>query len=128
MSAAQVHAVERLVVFRAALQTFTDKAKDAMSGNQMEIRRSVDWVEGQLASWKAEIRHAEDAVIQAKLELARRKMMKVGDRPADTTFQEKELRKAKARLAHAEGKRDSSKQWLLRLPDDIEEYDGLARP
>src|SRR5438445_12086290 len=105
-NAAQVHAVERLVDFKASLQTFTDKAKDAMSGNQMEIRRSFDWVEAQLSYWKVEIRHAEDAVIQAKLELARRKMMKVGDRPADTTFQEKELRKAQARLAHAEDRRD----------------------
>jgi chromosome segregation ATPase len=99
-----------------------------MGGNQMELRRSQDWLESQLALWKAEIRHAEDAVFQAKSELARRKMMKVGDRPPDTTFQEKELRKAKARLAHAEDKRDRTKHWLRRLPDDIEEYDGQARP
>ncbi len=128
MSAAQVHAVERLAEFKAALQTFTDKAKDAMSGNQMEIRRSLDWVEGQLQFWKAEIRRAEDAVIQAKNELARRKLMRIGDRPPDTTFQEKALRKAQARLAHAEEKRDNTKAWLRRLPDDIQEYDGQARP
>src|SRR5438034_1570297 len=101
MASAQVHAVQRLADFKAALQTFTDKAKDAMSGNQMELRRTLDWLEAQLAMWKAEIRHAEDAVFQAKQELARRKMMKVGDRPPDTTFQEKELRKAKARLEYA---------------------------
>jgi chromosome segregation ATPase len=128
MASAQVHAVQRLADFKAALQTFTDKAKDAMSGNQMELRRSQDWLEAQLAAWKVEIRHAEDAVFQAKAELARRKMMKVGDRPPDTTFQEKELRKAQARLAYAEDKRDKTKHWLRRFPDDIEEYDGQARP
>ena len=69
MPSAEVYALERLVEFKAALQIFADKGKDAMSGNQMEIRRSLDWVEGQLASWKAEIRHAEDAVIQAEQRL-----------------------------------------------------------
>ena len=128
MSSAQVHAIERLADFKAALQTFTDKAKDAMSGNQMEIRRAQDWLESQLQGWKSEIRRAEEAVIQAKNELARRKMMRISDRAPDTTHQEKELRKAQARLAHAEEKRDNTKAWLRRLPDDVEEYDGLARP
>jgi chromosome segregation ATPase len=128
MSTAQVHAVERLADFKAALQTFADKAKDAMSGNQMQIRRSLDWLESQLANWKTEIRRAEEAVFQAKQELARRKMMKIGDRPPDTTSQEKELRKAQARLEHAQEKQEHTKAWLRRLPDDIDDYNGLARP
>jgi chromosome segregation ATPase len=128
MPSAQVHAIERLTDFRAALQTFADKAKDAMSSNQMEIRRSIDWLESQLQLWKSEIRRAEELVFQAKQELTRRKMMKIGDRTPDTTAQEKELRKAQARLEHAEEKRDNTKSWLQRLPDDVEEYDGLARP
>jgi len=128
MSQAQVHAVERLADFKASLQTFTDKAKDAMSANQMELRRSLDWLESQLQLWKSEIRKAEEAVFQAKNELTRRKMMRISDRPPDTTAQEKELRKAQARLAHAEEKRDNTKAWLRRLPDEIEQYDGLARP
>src|ERR1022692_1702897 len=125
---AQVHSVERLADFKAALQTFAAKAKDAMSSNAMEIRRSQEWVEGQLDLWKAEIRRAEDAVVLAKNELARKKMMRIGDRPPDTTEQEKALRKARARLAHAEEKRDHCKAWLLQLPDAVLEYDGPARP
>ena len=128
MSSAQVHAVERLSDFKAALQMFADKAKDAMSGNQMQIRRSLDWLESQLQSWTTEIRKAEEAVFQAKQELARRKMMRISDRPPDTTAQEKELRKAQARLAHAEEKRDNTKAWLRRLPDEVDDYDGQARP
>jgi len=128
MSTAQVHAVSRLADFKAALQSFADKAKDAMSGNQMQIRRSLDWLEAQLAHWKAEIRRAEEAVFQAKQELARRKMMKIGDRPPDTTSQEKELRKAQARLAYAQEKHDNTRSWLRRFPDEVEDYNGLARP
>lgn len=128
MSTARVHAVERLAEFEAAVRTYTDKAKSAMSANQMEIRRAYDWLEAQLNLWKAEIRRAEDAVIQAKTELARRRMIKFNDRPPDTTDQEKALRKAQARLAHAEEKRDNTKRWIRQLPDAVEEYDGQGRP
>jgi HD superfamily phosphohydrolase len=128
MSTAKVHAVERLADFEACVRTFADKAKNAMSANQMEIRRAYDWLETQLNLWKAEIRRAEDAVTQAKIELTRRRMIKFNDRPPDTTEQEKVLRRAQARLAHAEDKRDNTKRWLRQLPDAIEEYDGQARP
>jgi len=128
MPSAQVTAVARLADFKAALQTFADRGKDAMSSNGMEIRRSQDWLESQLALWKAEIRRAEEAVVAAKNELARKKMMRISDRPPDTTDQEKALRKAQARLAYAEEKRDNAKKWLRQLPDAVEEYDGQARP
>lgn len=128
MSAAQVHAVQRLADFRAALATFADRGKNAMSGNSMEIRRALDWLTEQLQGWQGEIRRAEEAVVVAKNELARKKMMRIGDRPPDTTDQEKQLRKAQARLAHAEEKRDNTKRWLRQLPDAIEEYNGQAKP
>jgi hypothetical protein len=67
-------------------------------------------------------------VVVAKNELARKKMMRISDRPPDTTDQEKALRKAQARLARAEDKRDQCKAWLGRMPDAVEEYDGQARP
>lgn len=128
MSSAQVHALQRLAEFKAALQSFADKAKDAMSGNAMAIRRSGDWLDEQLGLWKSEIRRAEDAVIQARNELVRKKMMRIGDRQPDTTEEEKVLRRAQARLAHAEEKRDNTKRWVRELPDAVEEYDGQARP
>ena len=128
MSTAQVHAVQQLADFRACLQTFRDKAKDAMGSNAMEIRRCQDWLETQLQMWKGEIRRAEEAVIAAKNELARRRMMRIGDRPPDTTEQEKVLRKARQRLEHAEEKRDNTKKWLLKFPDAVEEYDAQAKP
>jgi chromosome segregation ATPase len=94
----------------------------------MEIRRSSDWLEEHLLMWKAEIRRAEDEVFQAKKDLSFRRMMRVGDRPADTTEQEKALRRAQAKLAFAEDKRDQTKAWIRKLPDAVEEYDGQARP
>jgi hypothetical protein len=128
MATAHVTALQRLADFKAAVQIFADKAKDAMSSNAMEIRRSSDWLEGQLLLWKGEIRRAEDEVFQAKKELALRRMMRIGDRPADTTEQEKMLRRAQAKLDFAEEKREQTRAWIRKLPDAVEEYDGQARP
>lgn len=128
MSQAQVHAVDRFADFKAALVTFAERGKDAMSAAGMEIRRAHDWLESQLGMWKTEIRKAEEAVIAARNELVRKKMMRIGDRAPDTTDEEKTLRRAQARLAHAEEKRDACKAWLRQLPDAVEEYDGHARP
>src|SRR5689334_2491859 len=104
MPSAQVYTIERLAEFKTALQIFADKGKDAMSGNAMEIRRAQDWLESQLALWKTEVRKADEAVVQAKAELVRKKMMRISDRPPDTTDQEKALRKAQARLDFSEQK------------------------
>ncbi len=128
MSSARVHALQPLAEFQAGLQNFRDKAKDALGSNAMEIRRCLDWLESQLDAWKGEIRRAEEAVFVAKSELTRRKMMRISDRPPDTTEQEKALRKAQMRLAHAEEKRDHTKAWLMKFPDAVEEYDGQSRP
>ena len=125
---AKVHSLDRLEEFKAAVRTFIDKAKSAMSANTLSIRREHDWLQQQILTWKAEIIRAEDDVFHAKRELARRRMMRVGDRPIDTTEQEKDLRRAQRRLAFAEEKRDHCKAWLLRLPDAVDEYDGKARP
>jgi hypothetical protein len=128
MPSAQVTVVERLEEFKIALLIFADKGKDAMSGNAMEIRRSLDWLEAQLAIWKSVIRKAEEDVVHAKNALSRKKMMRISDRPPDTTDEEKALRKAQAWLAFAEGKRDHTTRWIRKLPDDVEEYNGQARP
>jgi hypothetical protein len=125
---AQVYELQRFADFSAAVQTFVEKAKDAMGANAMAIRRLQDWLETQLDLWKTEIRRAEEAVFIAKQELVRRKMMRIGDNKLDTTEQEKVLRRAQARLAFAEEKRDHTKAWLRKFPDAVEEYDGQAKP
>jgi hypothetical protein len=128
MSSAQVHAVPRFADFKAALVTFAERGKDALSANSMEIRRARDWLDSQASFWKVEIRRSEEAVAHARNELARKRMMRIGDRPPDTTDQEIALRKAQARLAHAEEKADNTRTWTRQLPDAVEEYDGQARP
>jgi len=124
---AHVVSVGALADFRAGLCVFADEAKNALTTLDMDIRRALDWLTGQLQHWKEEARAAEDAVILARNELARRRMMRISDRPPDTTEQEKVLARARAWLEHAQERLENTKRWLWALPEEIRDYEGPAR-
>jgi hypothetical protein len=126
MSSAQVQSLEKLQEFQAYLATYCHQAKEAMSSIEMDIRRMLDWLEERMQFWSAEMRRAEDDVYKAKQELARRRLIRIGDRPADTTEQEIALAKAQQRLHYAQEKRAACRRWQRDMPDSIDEYQSSA--
>ena len=66
-------------------------------------------------------------VIQAKIELNQLRNQRIGDRRPDTTFQEKVLRRAQAKLEFAEEKLAATKRWQRDLPHELMNYEGPAR-
>src|ERR1700677_3979818 len=108
---AKISAIDAINDLRVALICFGEEATEALTAAEAEIRRTEEWVEDQLKYWQQEVRHGEDEVFQAKTELTRRKMMSFGDRPVDTTDQELALRRARARLEHAEDQVEISRRW-----------------
>jgi len=125
--AAHVTDSRALVEFRAMLCTFADEARDALGMIDHEIRRTVAFVEEQVHEWRAAVRQAEDEVIQAKIEYNQRRSQRIGDRQPDTSFQEKVLRKAQAKLEYAEDKLTLARRWQRDLPREIMNYEGPAR-
>jgi hypothetical protein len=123
---AQVQSLEKLLDFQASLATFAHHAQEALSSIDMDIRRTQDWLEERHQFWHAEVRRAEEEVFKAKQELARRRLMRIGDRPADTTEQEVNLARVMHRFNHAEQKRAACRRWLRDLPEAINEYQGRA--
>ena len=121
---AKVLSIQTLVDFRAGLCTFGADAREIVSCIQTVLLRAQDWLENQAHEWQREVQRCEDAVIQAKVELTRRKMIRIGDRPLDCTEQEHILRKALARLEEAEGKLKATRRWQPALRREIEEYQG----
>ena len=85
-----------------------------MNGKQWyyaQIRWAV-MVEG-----KEGLRHWEEAVNQARMELSRRKLIRIGDRAPDCTEQEDILRRALRNLDEAEDKLARARRWQpRRLP------------
>jgi uncharacterized protein YaeQ len=124
---ARVKSLDTLLEWKASLCTFTAEAKEALASVEMEIQRLLAWLEEQAKYWRGLERKCEDEVFQAKNELARRKIMKIGDRTPDTTEQEKAVRKATAKLAFVQEQIENTRHWLRELPDAVIDYEGPAK-
>src|SRR5438552_1367950 len=121
---ARVTALEAFMEFKSALSAFKAEAQDALCAVDMEIRRTVDWIESQRKYWHHEVRDRQEAVAEAKLALMSRKMMRFFDRPPDCTEQEEDLRLAVRRLEEAEDKVANCKRWAPLVQQAVEEYEG----
>lgn len=124
---ARVTALDLLRDFRAALAAFKADGQDGLTAIALDLRRAFDWLSDKRAFWVSAVREGQDEVTHAKAELARKQVILPGERQPDTTQEEKALRRALARLAHAEEQVEKCRRWepaLRRAPD---EYEGPAR-
>jgi hypothetical protein len=125
---ADVQAIDALQDWHNALVLFRDEALDALGSITLEIRRAFDWIAEEGKAWQREIREAQEEVVRAKAELSQRKTPDYAGRIPDTSVQERNLARAKARLEHAEDQVDVCRKWAVRLPKMVnEEYEGPAR-
>ncbi len=125
---ADVRSIDAVRDWHATLANYADSLSEALAGVELEIRRAFDWLEEQQALWKQAIRDCEEEVVRAKAELSQRKFKTWDGREPDCTVQERALRRAKARLEHAEEQVERVRQWIGRLPKIIDEvYRGAGR-
>jgi len=125
---ADVKAIDALQDWHNALCVFRTEAVESLSSIAMEIRRAFDWIDEQAKSWHREAREADDDVVQAKAELNQRKTPNYDGRIPDTSVQERNLARAKARKQFAEEQVEVCRKWAVRLPKMVnEEYEGSAR-
>src|SRR5215216_5953581 len=125
---ADVQAIEALEDWHNALCLFREEALDALSSIALEVRRAFDWIEEEAKAWHREAREADEDIVRAKAELAHRKARDFSGRIPDTSVQEENLARAKARLRFAEDQIEVCRHWATKLPKMIsEEYEGTAR-
>lgn len=125
---ADVRSIDSLREWLAAAQLYAHDAGEALGGIHMEIRRAFDWIAEQGHLWERAARTGEQEVVQAKAELAARKFPNWDGKMPDTTVQERNLRRAEARLDHARDQVVKCKAWAGRLPKIVEEsYSGRGR-
>src|SRR3954447_6142892 len=122
---ADVRSIDAVLEWHAALTNYGHMLSEAMSGVEVEIHRASEWLHEQLAQWQRAVRDCEEEVVQAKAELAARKFPGFDGRMPDTTVQEKNLRRAQAKLEYAEEKVRKCRAWIAKLPKHVEEvYSG----
>jgi DNA repair exonuclease SbcCD ATPase subunit len=127
MQGADVRSITVLREWQAALTTYHEEVAETLSGIRTEIRRAEDWVAEQLSLWQQAVRDCEEEVHEKKQELNAKKTPGPTGRVPDTTLEERELRRARARLEHAQEKVQTCKSWIGRLPKQIDElYTGSS--
>lgn len=125
---ADVRSIDVIREWHAYLAEYSDTLAEALAGVALEIRRAHDWIGEQLSRWQRAIRDCEDDVTRAKAELSQRKFPNWDGREPDCTVQEKNLRIAKAKLAHAEEQVAMCRVWLARMPKMVDEvYTGPSQ-
>ena len=94
----------------------------------MAIQRTLDWLDNQAKHWHREVRCWEEAVNAARTELARRKMIRIGDRAPDyDRTGENPPHAPLRRLDEAEEKLKKTRRWLPEFQRAVDEYLGPAR-
>lgn len=119
---ADVRSIDVLREWLAALANYHADANEALSGIRMEIHRGEEWVQAQLSQWQRAVREREDDVTKAKQALSAKKgMPDATGRDPDTSYEQKILRKAQARLEHAHDQVKTCRSWIANLDKLIDE-------
>lgn len=126
--AADVRDINALREWLAALATFRSDAAESLTAIRVEINRGIEWVHEQYSLWQRSIRRLDDAVVQARADLAAKRFPDVNGRMPDTSVEERNLRRAVARLEHAHEQVETCRRWMNTLPKLVDEiFHGPAQ-
>ena len=125
---ATVHSNDAVRDFRAALQDFCEETRAALVDVDLELRRSLEWLlEEQPAYWRNEVRKANDAVVQAKVELHRARMKTLPGGGTPSCMEErKAVDRAERQLRYSEEKVEIVREWGRVQQLEVNEYAGRA--
>ena len=121
---ARVGRIDDIRVFREALGSFIEDARNALIAVDMENRRITDWVKNtQKFHWINEVKRRREKMNEIRSELHRKKLSGAGDTEAKEA-----TRIAKMKLLEAEQKVEIVKKWEPQLDHAISEYLSHSRP
>ena len=129
MAQANVRNVDAIKNFKIALATFAEEAHTALTGVEMEIRQTRNWLErDQITYWKAQVKKSQEAVAEAKAELFRRKLSQGNSDAVSDAEQKENLRNAQRRLDQSERMVEKCKKMVPVLEHAIAEYHSQSQP
>lgn len=125
---ATVRSVDAIKDFRTALALYAEDSLAALGAVDLEIRRTVMWLQHDRRNyWQEQLKRRREQVSAAQAEVFRRKLAKTSDYTPAYTEQKEALRKAEARLRDAELRISLVKKWEPALQNAILEYKGSVR-
>jgi hypothetical protein len=122
---ANVQASEAIEAVKAALAFFKDQVDQALSTNEIEMRRVLDWLEHDRPRyWKRRLRTANDEVTAARAALTRCLMYPINDERPSCYEERAELKKAEAQRVYCEEKAERLRHWIREVRHELFEYEG----
>ncbi|TWU23727.1 hypothetical protein [Bythopirellula polymerisocia] len=122
---ANVHSVEAIERFRAALAQFEKRMQGALDTLTAELQRANNWLEQDCPHfWKEQEKLAADAVHQAKLDVERCLILAVTDERPACREERAALAVAKNRLTYCHDKKGLVKHWRGVMNHEMFEYSG----
>ncbi|MGE0377396.1 MAG: hypothetical protein AB7Q45_18450 [Planctomycetaceae bacterium] len=111
--------------FKAALIEFHEEAAAALEMMQMQLHRTLDWVEHERpAYWTKQVQAGFEKVAQTRTQLTTCQMRTVAGRHPSCIEEKQAYERAKRRLAHCQEMVPRVKQWSIKLTQESDEFRG----
>lgn len=111
---AGVRSTKALEEVRSALLEFIVTSRNCIASAESELNRTGQWLnQERSAFWKSELRRREEAVLAAKLEIERKRMIRSPE-PASVVLEQRQLARAIERRDSASVRKRNTELWIGR--------------
>lgn len=126
---AQVRSLDALHRMAAAVRVFAEDSSVALDDLRMDLHRILQWIEyDQKDYWTQELRRAEQALTEARLNLERARMFRFGDSQPSCYVEKKALEAAQRRIEAARRKLEAVKRWGRLMEHEATECRSAVAP
>ena len=121
---ARVTSIDALPLLAAALQKFRSEGASAVDDVANEVRRALEWIRhDQKDYWTTELRRAEDALSQARVQLQQAMAVRrLADRTPSCDDEKRMVERAKRRVEIARRKLDAVRHWSIALEQAADDF------
>ena len=132
MSSAHVLSIQALEEFKGHLTRFNAQAQEILNATEIEIRRTLDWLQERLNYWRNEVRRRQEILAQAERALSACRASGWYDKNGyyhepPCTAQWEAVRRARTYLAEAEAELRTVQEWTRLVERQAEEYHRQAQ-
>lgn len=126
MGEARVRSVAAVDELSVALRLFAEESANALADLDQEVKRALEWIHHDRKDyWAREVRQGFDRVAEARANLERRMIARLGDDRPAAMEEKKALAIAKQRLEVAQDKVQAVKRWSHAIEHELQEYVGI---
>jgi hypothetical protein len=132
MPSAHVLSIQALEEFKGHLTRFNAQAQEILNATEIEIRRTLDWLQERLNYWRNEVRRRQEILTQAERALAACRAGGWYDKNGyyhepPCTAQWEAVHRARTYLAEAEAELRTVQEWTRLVERQAEEYHRQAQ-